>query len=33
MNPYWHKLFARLQESPPEAPLPLRAAAALAAGL
>jgi tetraacyldisaccharide 4'-kinase len=33
MNPYWHKLFARLQASPPEAPLPLRAGAALAAGL
>jgi tetraacyldisaccharide 4'-kinase len=33
MNPYWHTLFARLQEAPPEAPGPLRAAAALAAGL
>jgi tetraacyldisaccharide 4'-kinase len=31
MNPYWHQLFAHLQASPPEAPGPLRAAAALAA--
>jgi tetraacyldisaccharide 4'-kinase len=33
MNPYWHNLFARVQESPAGAPVALRAAASLLASV